>query len=221
MKGGTCGARFPMGKTRIDTTDRKKLSDEQLLLRYQQGDIAAFEELVHRYERELYHFLARFLGDGTLAEDVFQETFLQVHLSAEGFDVTRRLKPWLFTIAANKARDALRSRFRRPAAELDAQLSQGESDATRFIDLMPADVPPPEQAIENQETAAAVQNIVQHMPENLRAVLLLSYFHQFPYREIADILNVPLGTVKSRLHVAVREFARRWKAAHGKQEQQQ
>ena len=88
MKGGTCGARFPMGKTRIDTTDRKKLSDEQLLLRYQQGDIAAFEELVHRYERELYHFLARFLGDGTLAEDVFQETFLQVHLSAEGFDVT-------------------------------------------------------------------------------------------------------------------------------------
>jgi RNA polymerase sigma-70 factor (ECF subfamily) len=174
-----------------------------LLLRYQQGDIAAFEELVHRYERELYHFLARFLGDGALAEDVFQETFLQVHLSAEGFDVTRRLKPWLFTIAANKARDALRSRFRRPAAELDAQLSQGESDAAR------------------QETAAAVQNIVQHMPENLRAVLLLSYFHQFPYREIADILNVPLGTVKSRLHVAVREFARRWKAAHGKQEQQQ
>lgn len=199
----------------------KDLTDEQLLLRYQKGESWAFEELVHRYERELYHFLARFVGDQALAEDVFQETFLQVHLSVEGFDVTRRLKPWLFTIAANKARDALRSRFRRPAAELDAELSQSDSDATRFIDLMPADVPPPEEALENQETASTVQNIIQHMPENLRAVLLLSYFHQFPYREIADILNVPLGTVKSRLHVAVREFARRWKAAHGKQENEE
>ena len=66
--------------------------------------------------------------------------------------------------------------------------------------------------MQNQEAAQSVQTIVQQMPENLRSVLLLSYFHEFPYKEIADILKVPLGTVKSRLHVAVKEFARRWNA---------
>jgi RNA polymerase sigma-70 factor (ECF subfamily) len=197
-------------------TEPENVSDEQLLLRYVQGDVNAFETLVNRYRRELFNFLARFLGDPALAEDVFQETFLQIHLSAGGFDVTRRLKPWLFTIAANKARDALRSRSRRSAAELDAEIGGGEDDSTRFVDLMPGSVPRPEETLENLEAAQSVQNIVQQMPENLRSVLLLSYFHQFPYKEIADILNVPLGTVKSRLHVAVKEFARRWKAASEK-----
>lgn len=194
------------------------VSDERLLLRYTQGDVGAFEQLVGRYRRELYNFLARFVGDRALAEDVFQETFLQVHLSAEGFDVGRRLKPWLFTIAANKARDALRSRFRHPVAELDAEISGSDRDAARYVDLMSADVPRPEETLQNQEAAAAVKNIVGQMPENLRVVLLLSYFHDFAYKEIAEVLSVPLGTVKSRLHVAVKDFARRWMAATGKGE---
>lgn len=64
----------------------------------------------------------------------------------------------------------------------------------------------------NLETRQAVQTIVDRMPESLRVVLLLSYFHEFPYKEIAEILDVPLGTVKSRLHAAVKHFARQWKA---------
>jgi RNA polymerase sigma-70 factor (ECF subfamily) len=195
-----------------------EVSDEQLLLQYTQGAMDAFEELVRRYRRELFNFLARFVGDRALAEDIFQETFLQVHLSAGGFDVSRRLKPWLFTIAANKARDALRSRYRHAAAELDAVLGGADQEQTRYIDLMPAKVPRPEETLQNQEAAAAVKNIVQEMPETLRMVLLLSYFHDFAYKEIAGILDVPLGTVKSRLHVAVREFAKRWCAAFGKGE---
>ena len=194
---------------------RAEVSDEQLLLQYTQGSVDAFEQLVRRYQRELFNFLARFVGDPALAEDVFQETFLQIHLSAGGFDVSRRLKPWLFTIAANKARDALRSRFRHPTAELDAVVAGSDQAETRYLDLMSAKVPRPEESLENQEVAAAVKNIVRQMPENLRIVLLLSYFHAFPYKEIAEILEVPLGTVKSRLHVAVREFARRWRAAFG------
>lgn len=194
---------------RADLNDLEHISDEQLLLRYTQGDAGAFAALTRRYERELFGFLARFLGDATLAEDVFQETFLQVHISADAFDFSRRLKPWLFTIAANKARDALRTRYRRPAAELDAEVSTGEDDV-HFIDLIPANIPPPSAGIENQEASDAVQSIVRQMPENLRVVLLLSYFHGFAYKEIAEMLSVPLGTVKSRLYLAVREFARRW-----------
>lgn len=191
------------------------VSDEQLIYRYTQGRTSAFEELVRRYRRELYAFLARFLSDRILAEDIFQETFMQVHLSAGGFDTSRRLKPWLFTIAANKARDALRSRLRHPAAELDAPVGSDDGHTRRFIDLMPGSIPPPPANIENRELSESVQNIVRRMPENLRTALVLCYFHEFPYKDIADILGVPLGTVKSRLHVAVKDFARRWRATHG------
>src|SRR5688572_28735369 len=110
--------------------------DEQLLADYRHGDKNAFAELVGRYQRELYHFLVRFLGNRAAAEDVFQETFLQVHQSAEQFDPQRRFRPWLFTIAANKARDLIRSQARRPTNPLQASISSGDDESGEFIDLM-------------------------------------------------------------------------------------
>jgi RNA polymerase sigma-70 factor, ECF subfamily len=192
-------------------------SDEELLHRYRNGDRTAFAELVRRYERELFHFLIRFLGDRVAAEDVFQETFLQVHQSAEQFDVDRRLRPWLFTIAANKARDVIRQRARRPTNPLEASISgSGDDDGGRFIDLMQASAAMPDEAIQKQEMRDRVQGIVMAMPHHFREILLLSYFHQFPYRQISDMLEIPLGTVKSRLHAAVANFAERWEAANSR-----
>src|SRR5688500_13099813 len=98
-------------------------TDEQLVAEYRQGDRASFAQLMARYQRELYHFLVRFLGDRAAAEDVFQETFLQGHQSADQFDLSRRFRPWLFTIAANKARDLIRSQARRPTNPLAASVS--------------------------------------------------------------------------------------------------
>ena len=178
----------------------KKISDTELLVRHLAGDAGSFAALVARYRRELFNFLYRFTGDAALAEDVFQEAFLQLHVSGAAFDPSRRLKPWLFTIAANKARDALRSRGRRRAVSLDAPVARDAEGATTYADL-------------NLETRQAVQRIVDQMPENLRIVLVLCYFHELPYKEIAEILGVPLGTVKSRIHSAVRHFARKWQAA--------
>lgn len=192
--------------------DSASISDEELLRLHRTGQKGAFEALMRRLGGELFRFLIRFVGDRTLAEDVFQDTFLQVHLAAEGFDTSRRLKPWLFTIAANKARDALRSRSRRGAAALDAQVSVGDDESTTFLDLLRADVESPGQRMESTELQQTVQKVVMEMPEHLRDVLLLSYFHQFSYKEIADILGVPLGTVKSRLHAAINHFARRWQS---------
>jgi RNA polymerase sigma-70 factor (ECF subfamily) len=108
----------------------------------------------------------------------------------------------------------MRSRQRRQAAPLDAAMGS-DGDGGSYLDLMPADIPAPDQSLQNQETRQAVEKIVDEMPDNLRAVLLLGYFEEFPYREIAEILDVPLGTVKSRLHAAVIHFAKRWKAAAG------
>jgi RNA polymerase sigma-70 factor (ECF subfamily) len=187
-------------------------SDELLLAAYRQGDRPSFAALVERYQRELFHFLVRFLGDRAAAEDVFQETFLQVHQSADQFDPQRRFRPWLFTIAANKARDLMRSQARRPTNPLQASISPGDDESGQFIDLMQATTQLPSEPMEQQELQQAVHSTIMGMPEHLREILLLSYFHQFPYKQISDILQIPLGTVKSRLHAAVAYFADRWRS---------
>ena len=187
-------------------------TDEQLVGQYREGRVKAFDELMGRYQRELFHFLIRFLGNRASAEDVFQETFLQISQSAGSFDVTRRFRPWLFTIAANKARDLMRSQARRPAAPLNAAIAGGDGEG-EYADLMEADAPAPGERAQREEMQAAVQGTVMAMPEHLREILLLSYFHQFPYKQIGEILGIPLGTVKSRLHAAVAHFAERWKAS--------
>ena len=193
------------------TNAAQTIPDEKLLADYRHGDTKAFADLVARYQRELYHFLVRFLGNRAAAEDVFQETFLQVHQSAEQFDLQRRFRPWLFTIAANKARDLIRSQARRPTNPLSASIS-GDEESGEFIDLMQAAAEVPGAALETAELQQQVQNTVGTMPEHLREILLLSYFHQFPYKQIGEILGIPLGTVKSRLHAAVAHFADRWKS---------
>lgn len=187
-------------------------TDEQLLAAYRRGASEAFEELVSRHHDDLMRFLTRLVGSRQVAEDAFQDAFLQVHLSADAFDTSRRFKPWLFTIAANKARDALRRNKRRKALDLSAPISQGGSDGSErtFIDLMEINVPSPDERVSKEETDALVQRAVEQMPWMLREILLLAYFQRLSYTQIADSLDIPLGTVKSRLHAAVASFAKNW-----------
>lgn len=194
-----------------------QLSDELLLDAYLRGDRAAFTALMNRYRDELLHFLTRFLGSRAAAEDVFQETFLQVHLSADTFDTERRFKPWLFTIAANKARDHHRKHMRRSAVSLSASIDS-EGDGERFVDLLQAQVPNPDHPLLDAERSRLVKNVVDSMPMHLREILLLSYFQRMSYNQIAETLEIPLGTVKSRLHTAVAAFARAWQVARGQDE---
>lgn len=185
-------------------------SDEALLQAYLNGQTRAFATLVARYQRELFHFLARFLGDRAAADDIFQETFLQVHASAASFNPERRFRPWLFTIAANKARDYLRSKSRHPTSALDAPMD-GEHDGNHhYVDLLQAASELPEGPLAREELRAAVKHIIDDMPPHLREVLLLGHFHEFSYKQIAEMLHMPLGTIKSRLHTAVGYFARSW-----------
>jgi len=187
-------------------------SDETLLADYLGGDREAFAALVERYRGELHGFLARFLGSRAAADDVFQETFLQVHLAASTFDRERSFKPWLFTIAANKARDWHRRQKRRRAASLDAPVGS-DADGARMVDLMEADAEAPEAAMESAETRDRVKGVVDGMPALYREVLQLNYFQKMSYQQISEVLGVPLGTVKSRLHAAVATFADAWKAS--------
>jgi len=186
--------------------------DETLLTDYLSGDRAAFATLVERYRRELHGFLARFLGSNAAADDVFQETFLQVHLAADTFDRSRAFKPWLFTIAANKARDWHRRQKRRRALSLDAPTGQ-DADGARMVDLMDGGAAAPDASLEGAEVRSQVKDVVDAMPAIYREVLQLNYFQRMSYQQISEVLGIPLGTVKSRIHAATATFADQWKAA--------
>ena len=188
-------------------------TDEELLSAHIDGDSGAFEELMDRYKNNLLHFLIRFVGSTAAAEDVFQETFLQIHISAETFDPSRRFKPWLFTIAANKGRDWHRKHSKRTVLSLSQEIG-GEGEGTRFIDLMEADQELPDATLLDTEQKDSIRNAVEQLPDHLREILLLSYFQQMSYVQISESLHIPLGTVKSRLHAAVAAFSQAWQTAN-------
>lgn len=184
-------------------------ADERLLADFLDGDEQAFSLLVRRYDRELFQFVARFVRDTAAADDIVQDTFIQVHNSAHGFDPTRRFRPWMFTIAANKARDFLRTRNRRK--EVAFSFDNNDGERTNFQDFLADAGPTPLVEVEADEQREAVRKIVGTLPDHLREVLILAYFQRFPYKEMADMLEIPLGTVKSRLHAAVTKFAEAYK----------
>ncbi|MGD8452917.1 MAG: RNA polymerase sigma factor [Phycisphaerae bacterium] len=183
-------------------------SDERLLADHLAGVPNAFDALVARYADELYGFLFRFVGNSAAADDLVQESFIQVHLAAGSFDPGRRFRPWLYTIAANKARDYLRGRGRRFEHSLEARGPDDEGPAVG--QLIEAAETPAGASAAAEETKEAVRALIGAMPDHLRLILVLGYYHQLPYTEIAEILNIPVGTVKSRLHAAVTHFARLW-----------
>lgn len=190
--------------------DVNERSDRDLLIGHLDGDADAFEVLAERYAGGLFGFLFRFVNDPGVADDLVQETLLQVHLAASSFDLNRPFKPWLYTIAANKARDLLRSRARRQERSLDAPGGAGEAGPTMLDSLESPDRPTAER-IEENEKQQQVRGVIARMPEHLRLILMLGYYQQLPYAEIAQILDIPVGTVKSRLHSAVGCFGRLWR----------
>lgn len=188
-------------------------TDETLLQEYLEGKVASFELLVRRHAHELHLFVVRFTTDSAAAEDVVQETFLQVHNSAGAFDPARRFKPWLFTIAANKARDYLRKLARRREVSFEAKIGHSDASAQRFLDLLAdGDVLPHDELLED-EKRRFVRGVMETVPAKLSEVMILAYFHRFAYKQIAEIVGIPLGTVKSRLHAAIICFAERYRDA--------
>jgi RNA polymerase sigma-70 factor (ECF subfamily) len=190
----------------------KKLTDAELLDKFGAGDETAFRELVTRYKNSLYTFLSNFLNSRELVEDVFQETFIQLFTSRESFDPTRPLRPWLFTIAANKAKDALRKQHRTAALPIGSLVDSEEMSFGDALNVLTSYETTPYEKIEENETATRVRHIIETMPENLREILILAYFNKFSYKQMSQILSIPIGTVKSRLHAAVGRFAKEWKA---------
>ncbi len=182
-------------------------TDEDLLLAYRsRGDRLAFEQLVERYETELYSYLRNYLGDAQMAEDAFQATFLQVHLKCEQFEPGRRVRPWLYAVATNQAIDAQRRNRRHRMISLNRRRgTEGpdDEDGDTLMNLLDSQDTDPVEQFTLEEHGRVVREAIDQLPESLRRVVLLVYFQGLKYREAAEVLSIPVGTVKSRLHTAV------------------
>jgi RNA polymerase sigma-70 factor (ECF subfamily) len=189
--------------------------DNELMIRYRNGDEDAFHELVTRYKKSLYTFLRRFFNRQEIVEDVFQETFLQLYISQDSFDTNRPLRPWLFTIASRKAIGALRKMRRQSTVSMGTLADAGDTSIGEIVNILTSYKTTPDQEVSGNETAWQVRRVISGMPENARGILILAYYKQFSYRQMAEILSIPIGTVKSRLHTAVIHFTKKWKTANG------
>src|SRR5262249_48929778 len=206
-----------MMKARVSEADEdlSEMSDEALLSRYRDaGRTADFDALVHRYEPELYRYLARYLGDRALAEDVFQNTFLQVHLKRGLYEDGRPVRPWLYSIATHQAVDALRKAGRHPTVSLDQRASNNEPDSGTLIDLLISNDEGPLTELQGEESKEWLPGRVARLADPLLETLITAYHQELKYREIAEILKIPVGTVKSRLHAALAKLQQMARAAN-------
>ena len=181
-----------------------EVTDEVLIGRAQTGDVRAFAELVQRYKDPMYNLAYRMLRDRQEAEDIAQETFLHVFRALSRFQMGERFSPWVYRIATNLCLDKLR-RNKGRSVSLDAPMGP-ESDV-HFQVADPGDGP--DLALELSELRDDVQRAVDALPERYRAIVILRHLHDRSYEEIAEIVDLPLGTVKTRLFRA-REILRRW-----------
>jgi len=187
------------------------MTDEELLAEYRlAGAPQVFEALVRRYERELYNYLRRFLGNTVLAEDAFQATFMQVHLKCHLFDGERKVRPWLYTVATNQAIDIQRRNRRHRLVSLDRVSRAEHKELGTLIDLLKSKEIDPGKQMESSERKEWIRDAVAGLPEQLRTAVKLVYFRGMKYREAADELAVPVGTVKSRIHSAVKRLGQAW-----------
>ena len=192
-------------KKRIGSKRVAGPTDEELLLGYRStGRRELFEEIIRRYDRELFSYLRRYLGDAEMAADVFQTTFLQLHLKCDKFQSGRRLRPWLYTIATNQAIDAQRREKRHRMVSLDAVSSNShDDDVVRLLDLMASQCLGPDEQLGLAEDREWIRQSLADLPDHLRCVVTLVYYQGLKYREAAEVLDIPVGTVKSRMHTAL------------------
>ncbi|MBX3417830.1 MAG: RNA polymerase sigma factor [Pirellulaceae bacterium] len=188
-----------------------EVTDEQLLLEYRQtGDREVFAQLVYRYERELFNYLRRYLGNSEMAEDVFQATFMQVHLKCEQFNAERRFRPWLYSVATNQAIDARRRNKRHMMLSLDTPREQEHDEVGQLVDLLESSEQGPSAGCLDAERREIIRNTLEQLPESMFAVVNLVYYQGMKYREAAEVLDIPVGTVKSRVHAAITRLGEVW-----------
>ena len=191
-------------------------TDESLINAHCRGDPAAFAELVRRYGGSVLRYLTRMSRSREQADDLFQETFKRVHEKAHTFRGSR-FRPWLFTIATRVAVDGLRRRLRvvsmNPKSDC-YEKNDGGLDAVAVADNSFN----PSSTAERAEQAEQVRQTIELLPAKQRATLVLAYYQQLSYREVAEVLGCSIGTVKVQMYRALKTLAQKLPDVSGETE---
>ena len=160
------------------------------------GDQNAFADIVSLYQHKLYQVCYRMLGNSQESEDIAQEAFVRAYMNLHTFDQTRKFSTWLYRIATNLCIDRIRKK--KPDYYLDAEVA-----GTEGLDMysqIAADDQLPEEQIEQMELQDRIQYEIGCLPDKYRSVIVLKYIEELSLQEISEILDMPLGTVKTRIH---------------------
>jgi len=183
--------------------------DRSLIDAHLKGNATAFGEIVRRYGDSVLGYLTRMAGNRERAEDLFQETFKKVHEKAHTFR-GGQFKSWLFKIATHVAIDGLRRRRRLKVVSLNQKLDCNNHNRKEFIAVAVANNSHnPSQEVMKTEQAEQVRQAIESLPEKQRATLILAYYQQLSYPEVAEVLGCSVGTVKTQMYRALRTLAKR------------
>ena len=171
-------------------------SDEQLMSLFQEGDENAYIELVNRYKDKLINFIFNYLGDLESSEDVVQDTMIKLYQKKHYYKEIAKFSTWLYTIAKNLANTELRKRKQRRTT----LLSQFNKNSKTYE--LPSNEPELGQEIQTDIVNEIIRNAVDQLSEKFKAVIVLRDIQGLSYEDISEIINVPIGTVKSRINRA-------------------
>lgn len=177
-------------------------SDEDLMLSYLNGENEAFEILYRRYERPIFSFVYRIVMNAAEAEDLCQETFFRIVRGKKKYQASGKFKTWLFRIAHNLCRDRIRRMKFRTHLSLDAHIFSQDCDKIAIKNSISDPLPDQVKSVEGDEMKKLVQQAFATLPEEQRTVVILKEYHTLKFSEIAEIMDCPIGTVKSHNHRA-------------------
>ena len=180
-------------------------ADEDLMVRYQRGEVRAFEVLLGRHRKSVFNFILRYVGDKETAEDLLQETFMRVIKGAEAYKRQAKFTTWLYTIARNLCVDQTRRRKHRRHASLDAPIGS-EADSGTLLDVIPSNEMASDRKTVNKALSARLQGAIASLGEDQREVFLMREFLDMPFKQIAEVVGVPENTVKSRMRYALEKL---------------
>lgn len=189
-------------ETALAAPDYEQLDDRELATCATRGEEPAFRELLTRYERPVFSLIYRMVRDRTLAEDLAQEAFIRAFNAIDSYKTSYKFSNWIFKIANNHTIDYLRKR------KLDTVSIDGSPHATTADEIsqsrlvIEADIENPHEYVEHKELGSQIEQAIGGLREEYRSVILLRHVEGYAYDEIADILDLPLGTVKTYLHRA-------------------
>ncbi len=167
-----------------------------------EGREAAFEEIVRRFERPLFSLIVRMVRNRQQAEDLCQETFVKAFRALESYDPRRKFSSWLFKIGHNATIDTMRR------SQLATTPLEGSDDEPGLVDVLGDDeAPSPMRRAAGHQLGEAIEKVVLRLRPEYREAFLLRFSEGLSYQEIADVMDIPMGTVKTNLHRARKEFA--------------